>query len=35
VAITLGPVLGLVAACALLAGVGVLVMRHRNLALPA
>lgn len=35
VAITLGPVLGLVAACALLAGVGIVIMRRRNLALPA
>ena len=35
VAISPGPVLGLVAACALLAGAGVVAMRHRNLALPA
>jgi len=35
VSISLGPVLGLVAACAPLAGAGVLAMRHRNLALPA
>ena len=33
--ISLGPVLGLVAACALLAGAGALAMRHRNLTLPA
>jgi ABC-2 type transport system permease protein len=35
VAISMGPVLGLLAACALLAGAGALAMRHRNLALPA
>ena len=35
VSISLGPVLGLVAACALLAGAGAVAMRHRNLALPA
>jgi len=35
VAISLGPVLGLLAVCALLAGAGVVAMRHRNLALPA
>ena len=35
VSISPGPVLGLVAACALLAGAGALAMRHRNLALPA
>jgi ABC-2 type transport system permease protein len=35
VAVSTGPVLGLVAACAPLAAVGALTMRHRNLALPA
>jgi ABC-2 type transport system permease protein len=35
VPISMGPVLGLVAACALLAGAGALAMHHRNLALPA
>jgi ABC-2 type transport system permease protein len=35
VSISLGPVLGLVTACALLAVAGALSMRHRNLALPA
>ena len=35
VSISPGPVLGLIAACALLAGAGALIMRHRNLALPA
>ena len=35
VSISLEPVLGLIAACALLAAVGVVTMRHRNLALPA
>ena len=35
VAISLGPVLGLLAVCALLAGAGAVAMRHRNLALPA
>ena len=35
VAITPGPVLGLVTACALLAGAGAVAMHHRNLALPA
>jgi ABC-2 type transport system permease protein len=35
VAISLGPVLGLVAACALLAGAAALAMHHRNLTLPA
>lgn len=35
VAITLGPVLALVVACALLAVAGVVAVRHRNLALPA
>jgi ABC-2 type transport system permease protein len=35
VAPTLGPVLGLSLACALLAAVGCLALRHRNLALPA
>jgi ABC-2 type transport system permease protein len=35
VAISLGPVLGLTAASAVLAAVGVIAMRHRNLALPA
>jgi ABC-2 type transport system permease protein len=35
VAISLGPVLGLVAVCALLAGAAALAMHHRNLTLPA
>ncbi|RYV52803.1 ABC transporter permease [Pengzhenrongella frigida] len=35
VAISLAPVLGLLAACALLASAGVVAMRRRNLALPA
>jgi ABC-2 type transport system permease protein len=35
VAISPGPLLGLVAVCALLAGVGAVAMHHRNLALPA
>lgn len=35
VAITLGPVLGLIAASAALAAAGVIAMHHRNLALPA
>ena len=35
VSISLEPVLGLLATCALLAGAGVVAMRHRNLALPA
>jgi len=35
VSVSPGPVLGLVAACALLAGAGALAMHHRNLALPA
>ena len=35
VAITLGPVLGLLAVCALLASAGAVAMRHRDLALPA
>jgi ABC-2 type transport system permease protein len=34
-AISPEPLLGLVAACALLAAAGALAMRHRNLALPA
>jgi ABC-2 type transport system permease protein len=35
VAISAGPVLGLLVACLVLAAVGVAAMRHRNLALPA
>jgi ABC-2 type transport system permease protein len=35
VAISLGPVLGLLSACALLAGAGIVAMRHRDLSLPA
>jgi ABC-2 type transport system permease protein len=35
VAITAGPLLGLTAACVLLAGVGVLALRRRDLLLPA
>jgi len=35
VSISPGPVFGLVAACAVLAGAGALAMHHRNLALPA
>lgn len=35
VAISPGPVLGLLAACTLLAGAGVVAMRHRDLSLPA
>lgn len=35
VSISLGPLLGLVAACALLAGAATLAVRHRNLSLPA
>ena len=33
--ISLGPVLGLVATCAVLAAAGAVAMRHRDLALPA
>ena len=35
VAISLGPVLGLVATCAVLTGAAAVAMRHRDLALPA
>lgn len=35
VAITLAPVIGLLSVCVLLAGAGVVALRHRNLALPA
>ena len=35
VSVSAGPVLGLLAACVLLAGAGAVAMRHRNLALPA